>query len=158
MRNMSEISHNEVGKIGEDTACRFLMKRGFKIIEKNYWKKWGEIDIIAKNKGKIHFVEVKTKSVSRLPATPKQAHGLRGQAGENIRDVSRLSAQVDETLDEYRPEENVHPKKLARLSRTIQTYLLEKDYEDEWQFDVIAVFLDIKNREAKCRYIEDIII
>ena len=31
MRNMSEISHNEVGKIGEDTACRFLMKRGFKI-------------------------------------------------------------------------------------------------------------------------------
>ena len=131
---MNKVSHNEVGRIGEETACMFLMKRGFKIIEKNYWKKWGEIDIIAKNKGKLHFVEVKT--VSR----------------ENIRDVSR------ETIDEYRPEENIHQKKLERLSRTIQTYLLEKDYEDEWQFDVIAVFLDIKNREAKCRYIEDVII
>ena len=131
---MKEISHNEVGRIGEKTACMFLVKRGFSIIEQNYWKKWGEIDIIAKNKGKLHFVEVKT--VSR----------------ENIRDVSR------ETLDEYRPEENVHPQKLERLSRVIQTYLLEKDYEDEWQFDVIAVFLDIKNREAKCRYIEDVII
>ncbi len=131
---MSKVSHNEVGRIGEKTACVFLMKRGFEIVEQNYWKKWGEIDIIARNKGKLHFVEVKT--VSR----------------ENIRDVSR------ETLDEYRPEENVHPQKLKKLSRVIQTYLLEKDYEDDWQFDVIAVFLDIKNREARCRYIEDIII
>jgi len=131
---MNKASHNEVGRIGEETACMFLMKRGFSIVEQNYWKKWGEIDIIAKNKGKLHFIEVKT--VSR----------------ENVRDVSR------ETIDEYRPEENIHQKKLERLSRTIQTYLLEKDYEDEWQFDVVAVFLDIKNREAKCRYIEDIII
>lgn len=131
---MNKISHNEVGRIGEETACMFLMKRGFQIIEQNYWKKWGEIDIIAKNKDMLHFVEVKT--VSR----------------ENIRDVSR------ETLDGYRPEENIHPRKLKRLSRVIQTYLLEKDYEDNWQFDVIAVFLDIKNREAKCKYIKDIII
>lgn len=131
---MRRVSHNEVGRIGEKTACMFLMKRGFDIIEQNYWKKWGEIDIIASKKGKLHFVEVKT--VSR----------------ENIRDVSR------ETIDEYRPEENVHPKKLERLSRTIQTYLLETDYEGEWQFDVIAVFLDIENREAKCRCIEDVII
>ena len=131
---MSSISHNEVGRVGEETACIFLMKRGFRVIEQNYWKKWGEIDIIARYRGKLHFVEVKT--VSR----------------ENIRDVSR------ETIDEYRPEENVHPKKLERLSRVIQTYLLEKKYEDEWQFDVIAVFLDMENREAKCTYIEDIII
>ncbi|NQV93283.1 YraN family protein [Candidatus Kaiserbacteria bacterium] len=131
---MSKISHNEVGKLGEKTASMFLMKRGFNILEQNYWKKWGEIDIIAKNKGKLHFIEVKT--VSR----------------ENIRDVSR------ETIDEYRPEDNLHEKKLKRLSRTIQTYLLEKDYEGEWQFDVVAVFLDIENREAKCRYIEDVII
>ncbi len=131
---MSKISHNEVGRMGEKTACMFLMKRGFDIVEQNYWKKWGEIDIIARNKGKVHFVEVKT--VSR----------------ENIRDVSH------ETLDEYRPEENIHHEKLKRLSRVIQTYLLEKSYEGEWQFDVVAVFLDIKNREARCRYIENVVI
>lgn len=145
---MKKVSHNEVGRIGEKTACMFLVKRGFSIIEQNYWKKWGEIDIIAKNKGKLHFVEVKTKSVSPARLASESVAGRR----ENVRDVSR------ETLDEYRPEENVHPHKLKRLSRVIQTYLLEKDYEDEWQFDVIAVFLDIKNREAKCRCIEDVII
>ena len=134
MWNRNKISHNEVGKIGEETACKFLVKQGFDIIEQNYWKKWGEIDIIAKNKGILHFIEVKT--VSR----------------ENIRQVSR------ETVEEYRPEENVHPKKLQRLSRVIQTYLLEHSLDDNWQFDVIAVFLDIKNREAKCRITENIIL
>ncbi|MBI2618060.1 YraN family protein [Candidatus Kaiserbacteria bacterium] len=134
MRNTNKKSNQEVGRVGEETACKFLVKQGFSVIGRNFWKKWGEIDIIAQNGDKLHFVEVKT--VSR----------------ENIRDISR------ETLDEYRPEENVHPKKLERLSRTIQTYLLEKDYEGEWQFDVIAVFLDIERREAKCRYIENVVL
>ena len=134
MRNSKNAPHQEIGRVGEETACKFLVKRGFSIVEQNYRKKWGEIDIIAKNKGILHFVEVKT--VSR----------------ETIRDVSR------ETLDQYRPEENVHPKKLERLSRTIQTYLLEKNYEGEWQFDVIAVFLDVKRREARCRYIDNVVL
>ena len=134
MWNKREVTHNDVGRIGEETACKFLMKRGFTIIERNYRKKWGEIDIIAKNKNILHFVEVKT--VSR----------------ENIRSVPH------ETFEEYRPEENVHPKKIERLSRTVQTYLLEKKYEGEWQFDVLAVFLDLKHREAKCRYMEDIVL
>ena len=151
MWNRNKISHNEVGKIGEETACKFLVKQGFDIIEQNYWKKWGEIDIIAKNKGILHFIEVKTKSVSRLPANRQEPQGD-WQAGENIRQVSR------ETVEEYRPEENVHPKKLQRLSRVIQTYLLEHSLDDNLQFDVIAVFLDIKNREAKCRITENIIL
>lgn len=129
-----EYSHTEVGKIGEETACQFLMKQGFAIKGRNYWKKWGEIDIVAQRKGILHFVEVKT--VSR----------------ENIRNVSR------ETLDGYRPEDNVHPQKLKRMSRVIQTYLLEKDYEGKWEFSVIAVFLDLVNREARCRHVEDIVL
>ncbi len=128
-----ETKKQQIGRIGEDSACMFLMKQGFRILERNYWKKWGEIDIIGENKGVLHFIEVKT--VSR----------------ENIRFVTR------ETLDEYRPEENVHPKKLERLHRTIETYLLEKKYEGEWQLDVVAVFLDSKNREAKCRIIENVV-
>jgi len=40
----------------------FLMKRGFKIIERNYRKKWGEIDIIVEKDGVLHFVEVKAIS------------------------------------------------------------------------------------------------
>jgi len=54
----------EIGKIGENIASRFLMKHNFEIIDRNYRKKWGEIDIIAKKDSILHFIEV--KSVSRI--------------------------------------------------------------------------------------------
>ena len=52
----------KIGKIGEDIAVTFLMKQGYEIIYRNFTQKCGELDIVTKNKGKIHFVEVKTVS------------------------------------------------------------------------------------------------
>jgi len=52
----------ELGKKGEELALRFLKKRGYRIIEKNYVCKMGEIDIIAKEKDTLVFVEVKTRT------------------------------------------------------------------------------------------------
>lgn len=52
----------KTGQIGEDVAVRFLMKQGYEIIDRNYTQKCGELDIVAQNKGKIHFIEVKTVS------------------------------------------------------------------------------------------------
>ncbi|KKT55581.1 MAG: hypothetical protein UW93_C0018G0006 [Parcubacteria group bacterium GW2011_GWC1_45_13] len=43
-------------------AASFLEGRGYKIIERNYRKKWGEIDIVAELDGVLHFVEVKALS------------------------------------------------------------------------------------------------
>lgn len=52
-----------LGRKGEDIACRALKKDRYKIIEKNYRCRQGEIDIIAEDKGKVLcFVEVKAKS------------------------------------------------------------------------------------------------
>jgi len=59
---MPQTEKQNVGNIGENIACRFLEKRGFRIVERNYRKKWGEIDIIATKNGVLHFVEVKTIS------------------------------------------------------------------------------------------------
>ena len=53
---------NTLGKEGEDIAAAFLKKKGFRIIEKNYRTAFGEIDIIAQDRGVIVFVEVKTRS------------------------------------------------------------------------------------------------
>lgn len=51
----------EVGKEGEEQAAKYLESRGYRIIERNYRKKWGEIDIIAKAPDRtLVFVEVKT--------------------------------------------------------------------------------------------------
>jgi len=125
-----------IGKIGEDTACKFLVKQGYKIVDRNYLKKWGEIDIVAQKSNKLHFIEVKT--VSR----------------ENLADVTY------ETYDSYRPEDNIHPWKLQRLARTIQSYLIEKKFSEknEWQFDIVSVFLNIKDKTAKVNFIKDIIL
>ena len=50
------------GKNGEDLAVSCLLKQGYKIIERNYRTKLGEIDIIADCKGCVCFVEVRAKN------------------------------------------------------------------------------------------------
>lgn len=51
----------DLGQLGENIACRYLVEKGYKIVERNFRKLWGEIDIIAKARDKtLVFVEVKT--------------------------------------------------------------------------------------------------
>ena len=126
----------KIGEIGENIAVRFLMKHGFSVIERNYTKKWGELDIVAEKKDKLYFIEV--KSVTR----------------ENLSNVTHV------TSDEYRPEENMHPWKMKRMSRTIQTYLLSnRKLEDkEWQVDLMIVYLNIELKKARIMTIKDIVL
>ena len=50
-----------LGKQGENLAFRFLKEKGFKILERNYRAPWGEIDIIAREKACLAFIEVKAR-------------------------------------------------------------------------------------------------
>ncbi len=50
------------GQKGENIAAKALKKRGYRILEQNYRTPMGEIDIIAKDKDAIVFIEVKTRS------------------------------------------------------------------------------------------------
>ena len=50
-----------VGKSGEDRVAAFLIKKGYKVINRNYQCRFGEIDIIAEKGEYIIFVEVKTR-------------------------------------------------------------------------------------------------
>ncbi|MEK7558244.1 MAG: YraN family protein [Patescibacteria group bacterium] len=52
--------NTQTGALGEDIASIFLKNKGFAVVERNYRKRWGEIDIICKKEKVIHFVEVKT--------------------------------------------------------------------------------------------------
>lgn len=138
MENPTE--KQKIGRLGEDIAVKYLENKGFSIIERNYLKKCGEIDIIAKKAGITHFIEV--KSVSR-----ETSHR------SDLWDVSRVT-------DKYRPEDNLHPYKLKRLARTIQLYLFEKhaNGEPEWVFDAITVEIDAKGRRAYVKLLENIVL
>lgn len=53
--------NRETGRFGEDLAAKELEKKGYKILERNFSNKFGEIDVIAQDKKVLVFVEVKTK-------------------------------------------------------------------------------------------------
>lgn len=55
------MTNAEVGILGERLAAGMLMNKGYKILEKNYTCRYGEIDIIAIHKGVLRFIEVKTR-------------------------------------------------------------------------------------------------
>lgn len=105
-----------IGKIGEDLACEYLAKKGYKILKRNYREKWDEIDIIAKDKRQtIVFVEVK--------------------ALEGVRDG----------MAELTPEDNLTAAKLHKLQRACQAFAAKNedliDGERGWRIDLVAIEL-----------------
>jgi putative endonuclease len=119
----------KIGELGEYIACNYLKARNYLIIERNYTKKWGEIDIVAQKGEVTHFIEV--KSVSR--------------------------SSFDEIMGDFRPEDQMHPWKQMRLMRTIETYLGSHRIDD-WQFDLVCVFIDSAGKRAKVRLVDNIIL
>ena len=66
-------THNILGQVGEEEACRFLMRKGYTLLERNWRYGHLELDIIAECYGALVFVEVKTRSYE--PFLPALAAG-----------------------------------------------------------------------------------
>ncbi|MFZ5452760.1 MAG: YraN family protein [Thermodesulfobacteriota bacterium] len=62
----------QLGDAGEDLAAATLKKQGYKILERNYVTPLGEIDLIARHRGELVFIEVKTRSSNKF-ADPQDA-------------------------------------------------------------------------------------
>ncbi|MCX5895222.1 MAG: YraN family protein [Proteobacteria bacterium] len=99
----------QVGERGEGIALSFLKKNKFKILAKNYTCRYGEIDIIARDRNNIlSFIEVKTRT--------SQSYGA--------------------------PQEAVHPRKQAQISRVAMEFIQRYNLENyPARFDVIAIEL-----------------
>ena len=121
-----------LGNVGEDIACEFLKRKGFVLLERNYLRKWGEIDVIALRDEVVRFVEV--KAVSR-------------EIGEGSG-----SREMD-----YRPEELVGAMKLQKLARTAALYMAATRDDREYQIDVIGVIMDTRRKIARCRHFEQVL-
>lgn len=122
------------GKTGEEIAAMFLESKGWQVIDRNYRKPWGELDIVAKDpEGILVFVEVKTLSMSAM------------FAGEH-----------DEHLT---PEDNMSAAKIKKTQRIAGTYASHHpehlDEERGWRIDLVAVDL-VEGESARVRHYENI--
>ncbi len=130
---MAKNKHILIGQIGESVACSFLENRGFRLIERNYRKKWGEIDIIMEKDSVLHFIEVKSSSVKRFYKDGEES---------------------------YRPEDHIHIYKKARLARTVETYLSEREIPLNKNFEVsaVVVLINEESKKIKIKFIQRILI
>ncbi len=123
----------KIGEIGEKLARMFLMKHGYSLVESNYTQKFGEIDIVAKKGGIWHFVEV--KSVSRV----------------TLDDVSSETGG-------FRPEENMHPKKIERFTKAVQYYLMTHNLDDvDYQIDLALVYINTASKQGKVVLMQSVV-
>lgn len=59
-------NRRSLGDRGEDLAAAFLKKQGYRILERNYRTPLGEIDLIARHRGALVIIEVKTRTSDRF--------------------------------------------------------------------------------------------
>ena len=99
------------GKLGEDIALEFLTKKGYKLIERNYYSRFGEIDIIMKNDRYIIFVEVKLRKNNKYgtPAefvTAKKQQKIIITAEDGLlKNKTELQPRFD-VIEIYMPKDN----------------------------------------------------
>lgn len=122
------------GDFGESVALKFLMKRGFALVERNYLRPWGEIDLIVKRGDEFHFVEVKST-------------------------VTYETGDHSVNHETMRPEDNIHPHKLERMHKAIQTYSVENRILDSQAcIDAVIVRISSDRKRAKVTFLENIVL
>ncbi|MHB1163282.1 MAG: YraN family protein [Minisyncoccota bacterium] len=130
--DISSKTRKEVGALGEKIAAEYLHRHGFSIRDRNIARKTGELDVVAEEDDTLHFVEVKTILVDEFP------------------DEERVR-------DEYDPSLNLHEAKVRKVARTGEWYVLEKQWEGEWQVDGCLVWLRRRDGLARVRYLPQIV-
>lgn len=134
---MENRTKSEVGKRGEDVACEYLKRKGYKIIDRNYREVFGEIDVIARAKDKtLVFVEVKTMS------------GFYPDG---------LQPYMDEPSG-LQPEDQMSSAKRKKFEKISNFFALKNpkliDDKKGWRMDVVAIVL-IGEKDFRVRHYEN---
>lgn len=138
----------KIGDLGESIACKCLKNKGFSIVERNYGKKWGEIDIVARGTQKmlengevshgtsetVHFIEVKSVSYE-----------------------TKTMLDWAVTHETWRPEELVHDFKLNQIRKAAETWVAENNWMGDVQVDVVAVRMVPREKYASVKYVSNVI-
>jgi putative endonuclease len=121
---VSEDRRHALGALGERLAAEHLERRGFRIVERNYRTRWGELDIIAFDGHTLTFCEVKTRRMAAGGGSPFDA----------IRQRKRL--QVRKMAASWLRERKQRP------------------YAAAMRFDAIGVTFDLSGRLVAIEHLE----
>ncbi|MCM8788737.1 MAG: YraN family protein [Candidatus Omnitrophica bacterium] len=110
----------EKGLEGEEIAARFLKANGYRILERNYRTKYGEIDIVAQKKKGIIFVEVKTRLSDKF--------GCPAEAVDE-RKLSRIASVANQYIQK---------KRLDDFSFSFEVVSVTKQ-NNSWHCEIIPV-------------------
>ncbi len=113
------------GDAGERIAEKYLKDKGYIIVEKNYLKPWGEIDLVAKKQGSLIFCEVKTRDAKHVQ------HYL-AESSVNRLKIKKLQKICETYLMEHR-----------------------LPYSQKWQIDVLAIAIDKEKKKARIKHFEN---
>lgn len=113
------------GDAGELIAQKYLVNKGYTLIEKNYQKPWGEIDLVFKRGELIVFVEVKTRDL-------KNVEHFLAEYSVNYLKIKKLQKICETYLMERRCS-----------------------YNQKWQIDVVSVAIDKIRKKARIKHIEN---
>jgi putative endonuclease len=119
----------KLGDLGEKIAEKYLQENNYQIIKKNYQKRWGEIDIIAKENQEIVFIEVKTRSKGK----------------------SDFYGQPQESVNFFKQQ------KLIKTAKTY-IYEKDYPSQTDWRIDVIAIKLDEQNEKTSLNHIKNAVV
>jgi|SRR3989344_465966 len=117
----------ELGYFGENLAARYLENLGYTIIDRNFEKSFGEIDLIARKDNTIYFIEVKT----------------------NKREYGNMDFNPEIRVNK---EKVSHITKVATFYMS-----QNKHFEDyDWQIDIISVIINEVSKKAKIKHFKNI--
>jgi putative endonuclease len=116
-----------LGKLGENLACAYLEREGWRVVAQNWRTRRGEIDIIAKNGEWLAFVEVRTRR-----ANPKGGDPFLGP-----------------------PDDSITPRKQLQLVQMAEAYLFDMPWNGRWRIDVIALELGPDDTVVRLAHYQD---
>ena len=109
----------QIGELGETIAVIYLEKKGYKILERNFTTRIGEIDIIAFSHETLYFIEVKAVTREKMEKY------------------------------NWKPEQNFHQQKLHKMLKTVQYYLSRHKRVGESKLLLATVIIDQEKKIGK---------